>query len=230
VTDDSRNGDRPPALTLSAPSPRQPKAVSFRLGQPPPAPNSAARRPPRDRASASNRHRRLDPKVDGWPWGVRLDHAEHRRPQDGRWLRERPGKPKIDLRIKEDFSLRLLIRDAHLLDIDSLGLLDQEHEQLLELLHSPSGLILVTGPTLGAQPHFLGASLRGVLAQQLVRTLCLECKRSYGLSAAASRPGAAPATAADAGPAPPGPVLPQIEIFRRPNRRQDNRCKECRHE
>jgi type II secretory ATPase GspE/PulE/Tfp pilus assembly ATPase PilB-like protein len=224
-----------------------------------------------------------------------LDHAEHRRPQDGRWLHERPGKPKIDLRINtiptlygEDFSLRLLIRDAHLLDIDNLGLLDQERDQLLELLHSPSGLILVTGPTgsgktttlyaalnhlhdgerkintiedpiefalsgarqaqvnhhlkvdfpellrsvlrqapdiimigeirdsvtaatavraansghlvlatlhapistgaiqsmlgLGVPPHFLGESLRGVLAQQLVRTLCPECKRSFDLS------------------------------------------------
>ena len=83
-----------------------------------------------------------------------LDHAEHRRPQDGRWLRERPGMPKIDLHVStiptlygEDFSLRLLIRDKHLLGLDSLGLLDQECSVFLELLRSPSGLILVTGPT-----------------------------------------------------------------------------------
>ena len=44
-----------------------------------------------------------------------LDVAEHRRPQDGRWVRQVPGADKIDLRINimptlygEDFTLRLL--------------------------------------------------------------------------------------------------------------------------
>lgn len=224
-----------------------------------------------------------------------LDFAEHRRPQDGRWLRERSGKPKIDLRIStiptlygEDFTLRLLLRDPYLLDIENLGLLHKESNLLFDLLHSPTGLILVTGPTgsgkttslyaclnhldngerkintiedpiefalpgirqaqinvhanvdfpellrgtlrqapdvimigeirdpvtattavraansghlvlatlhapistaaiqsmlsLGVHPHSLGASLRGVLAQRLVRTLCPECKVTFDIS------------------------------------------------
>jgi len=224
-----------------------------------------------------------------------LDIAEHRRPQDGRWLHLRPGLPTIDLRINtlptlhgEDCTLRLLVRDNYLLNIENLGLLTKEFNLLLDLLHSPSGMILVTGPTgsgktttlyaclnylnngerkintiedpiefslpgirqsqinphvnvdfpdllrsvlrqapdvimigeirdrvtaetavraansghlvlatlhaptsagaiqsmfsFGVHPHFLGASLRAVLAQRLVRTLCPECKTTFDVS------------------------------------------------
>jgi general secretion pathway protein E len=82
-----------------------------------------------------------------------MDVAEKRRPLDGRWLTERQGR-RIDLRIStiptlygEDGSLRLLIRDSMLLQLDALGLLQQEYNEMLKLLDGPSGLILVTGPT-----------------------------------------------------------------------------------
>jgi type II secretory ATPase GspE/PulE/Tfp pilus assembly ATPase PilB-like protein len=226
-----------------------------------------------------------------------MDVAERRRPLDGRWIRNREGEPTIDLRIStiptlygEDFTLRLLIRNSQLLALDELGLMRKDFNQLYSLLNSPSGLILVTGPTgagktttlyacltylnngerkintiedpieysmegirqsqinpkvdvdfpdllravlrqapdvimvgeirdpttaetavraansghlvlatlhapvaagaiqsmlsLGVHPHFLSSSLRGVMAQRLIRTLCPACKMSFDLSMA----------------------------------------------
>jgi type II secretory ATPase GspE/PulE/Tfp pilus assembly ATPase PilB-like protein len=83
-----------------------------------------------------------------------LDVAERRRPQDGRWIYERPTGDLIDLRINiiptlygEDFTLRLLDRNTRLLKLEQLGLLRHDYNQLLGMLNNPSGLILVTGPT-----------------------------------------------------------------------------------
>jgi general secretion pathway protein E len=96
-----------------------------------------------------------------------LDIVEHRRPQDGRWVRQIPGSDKIDLRINimptlygEDFTLRLLVRQVSLLPLDNLGLEQQDHQQLLSLLASPSGLILVTGPTGSGKTTTLYAGLQ----------------------------------------------------------------------
>jgi type II secretory ATPase GspE/PulE/Tfp pilus assembly ATPase PilB-like protein len=83
-----------------------------------------------------------------------MDVAERRRPLDGRWLRLKKNGPKVDLRIStlptlhgEDCTLRFLVRDTVLLSLEELGLMRREYNQLLSLLNSPSGLILVTGPT-----------------------------------------------------------------------------------
>jgi len=83
-----------------------------------------------------------------------IDITERRRPLDGRWVYERPSGAPIDLRIStiptlygEDITLRLLVRDSYLLTLDNLGLLRKNHNQLLQMLNSPSGLILVSGPT-----------------------------------------------------------------------------------
>ncbi len=83
-----------------------------------------------------------------------MDVTERRRPLDGRWIHRRPSGSTIDLRIStipslygEDFTLRLLPRDLRMLGVENLGMLRAELNQLLDLLNSPSGLILVTGPT-----------------------------------------------------------------------------------
>jgi type II secretory ATPase GspE/PulE/Tfp pilus assembly ATPase PilB-like protein len=83
-----------------------------------------------------------------------MDLVEHRRPQDGRWLRQVSGQDKIDLRINtiptlfgEDFTLRLLVRRPSFVSLQHLGMELQDYHQLLNILNSPSGLILVTGPT-----------------------------------------------------------------------------------
>ncbi len=83
-----------------------------------------------------------------------MDVAEKRRPLDGRRLYRRANGQQLDLRINtiptlygEDFTLRLLERDSRLLDLDQLGLLRHDYNRLLAMLQSPSGLLLVTGPT-----------------------------------------------------------------------------------
>jgi type II secretory ATPase GspE/PulE/Tfp pilus assembly ATPase PilB-like protein len=83
-----------------------------------------------------------------------MDIAEHRRPQDGRWILERASGEIVDLRINtlptlhgEDCTMRLLMRDMQLLDVDKLGLLQRDLNSLYQMLNNPSGLILVTGPT-----------------------------------------------------------------------------------
>jgi type II secretory ATPase GspE/PulE/Tfp pilus assembly ATPase PilB-like protein len=83
-----------------------------------------------------------------------MDVVEHRRPQDGRWLRHVEGQERIDIRINtiptlygEDFTLRLLARQLGFHGLERLGLELEDYQQLLNILNSPSGLILVTGPT-----------------------------------------------------------------------------------
>jgi type II secretory ATPase GspE/PulE/Tfp pilus assembly ATPase PilB-like protein len=95
-----------------------------------------------------------------------MDVAEQRRPQDGRWLRQREEQ-MIDLRIStlptlygEDFALHLLFRGMQSLTLEKLGLRQQELKPLLELLNSPSGLMLVTGPTGSGKTTTLYAALK----------------------------------------------------------------------
>jgi type II secretory ATPase GspE/PulE/Tfp pilus assembly ATPase PilB-like protein len=83
-----------------------------------------------------------------------MDVTERRRPLDGRWIFQRTSGETIDLRIStlptlygEDCTIRLLLRENQLLSIDGLGLLQRDHNYLLQMLNNPSGLILVTGPT-----------------------------------------------------------------------------------
>ena len=96
-----------------------------------------------------------------------MDIAEKRRPLDGRWLMARPDKSTLDLRIStiptmygEDFTLRLLDRESRLLGLEQLGLVRRDFNQLMALLHNPSGLIVVTGPTGSGKTTTLYGCLR----------------------------------------------------------------------
>jgi type II secretory ATPase GspE/PulE/Tfp pilus assembly ATPase PilB-like protein len=82
-----------------------------------------------------------------------MDVSERRRPQDGRWLLDRPGG-RIDLRIStiptlhgQDCCLRLMVRETMLRAPEELGLNQGQLNDLLGMLTSPSGLLLVGGPT-----------------------------------------------------------------------------------
>ena len=84
---------------------------------------------------------------------AQMDIAEHRRPQEGRWIFEFAGE-RIDLRINvvptlfgEDLAVRILSRKFGLMSLDTLGLSRPDYGRLTGLLASPSGLLLVTGPT-----------------------------------------------------------------------------------
>ncbi len=82
-----------------------------------------------------------------------VDIAESRRPLDGRYMHEF-GSCKVDLRVNtiptlygEDFAARLLDRSVAMLNLRELGMLQGQLNSLMAMLNSPSGLILVTGPT-----------------------------------------------------------------------------------
>jgi type II secretory ATPase GspE/PulE/Tfp pilus assembly ATPase PilB-like protein len=83
-----------------------------------------------------------------------MNISERRRPMDGRWLFGRDTGHRLDLRINtiptlhgEDCTVRILDRQHRLLGLDQLGFDAGMYAHLLKYLHSPSGLLLVTGPT-----------------------------------------------------------------------------------
>ena len=95
-----------------------------------------------------------------------MEVAEYLRPQSGRWI-ARKNNRVIDVRLNiiptihgEELALRLLLRDSHLLAIDALGLAPRDLNQILGLVNSPSGLILVTGPTGAGKTTTLYACLQ----------------------------------------------------------------------
>ena len=82
-----------------------------------------------------------------------MDIAEKRLPQDGRISVKIQGE-EIDIRVStmptvygESISLRLLMRGAAMLGLDSLGLDERDEKVTRKLVHKPHGIILVTGPT-----------------------------------------------------------------------------------
>ncbi len=82
-----------------------------------------------------------------------LDISERRLPQDGR-VRVVFERRPIDLRVStlpcqhgEKVVIRILDKDAMLLDLDSIGIGRDQLERLDAQIHRPNGLILVTGPT-----------------------------------------------------------------------------------
>jgi len=97
-----------------------------------------------------------------------MDIAETRRPLDGRWIYEADadGK-KLDLRINtiptlfgQDMTMRLLDRDIGLLGLDQVGMQNRDLSELTSILSSPSGLVLVTGPTGAGKTTTLYACIR----------------------------------------------------------------------
>lgn len=83
----------------------------------------------------------------------RMDIAERRLPQDGRILIKVEGK-EIDIRVStlptvlgEKVVMRLLDKSRMKLDINLIGLSDDNLAIYKSLLHRPHGIVLVTGPT-----------------------------------------------------------------------------------
>jgi type IV pilus assembly protein PilB len=82
-----------------------------------------------------------------------LDIAERRLPQDGRISLTVQGNP-VDLRVSvlptmygESVVLRVLDRSQLQLDLEKLGLRENEVKLVRQLIHKPNGIIIVTGPT-----------------------------------------------------------------------------------
>lgn len=84
---------------------------------------------------------------------AKLDIAEKRLPQDGRISLRVAGRA-VDVRVStiptgqgERVVLRLLDKQAGRLDLAHLGMDDQAHTSMNEVISKPHGIILVTGPT-----------------------------------------------------------------------------------
>ncbi|MFA0502109.1 GspE/PulE family protein, partial [Vibrio sp. 10N.222.46.A1] len=84
---------------------------------------------------------------------AKLDIAEKRVPQDGR-ISLRIGGRAVDVRVStmpsshgERVVMRLLDKNATRLDLHSLGMTAENHENFRKLIQRPHGIILVTGPT-----------------------------------------------------------------------------------
>jgi len=102
---------------------------------------------------------------------AKLDIAEKRVPQDGR-ISLRIGGRAVDVRVStmpashgERVVLRLLDKNAIKLDLATLGMTEQNHNLLRELIHKPHGIILVTGPTGSGKSTTLYAGLLEINAK-----------------------------------------------------------------
>ena len=83
-----------------------------------------------------------------------MDLTEKRRPMDGRWIYKKPTGEVIDLRINviptmygEDFAIRILARGNRLFTLENVGMSREQMQTYTSWINSPSGLILITGPT-----------------------------------------------------------------------------------
>jgi general secretion pathway protein E len=82
-----------------------------------------------------------------------MDISEKRRPQDGSFSAELPGKT-VDFRVAtapsiqgERMMIRILDRQQGLMSVDNLGFTKRVNDDILKFAASPNGMMIVTGPT-----------------------------------------------------------------------------------
>src|SRR5881398_459516 len=97
-----------------------------------------------------------------------LNIAERRLPQDGRIQKIIAGR-QVDLRVStlptqfgESVVLRVLDRSTVNLDLEALGMPPDVREYVLEVIHRPNGIFIVTGPTGSGKTTTLYSCLRKV--------------------------------------------------------------------
>lgn len=118
---------------------------------------------------------------------ARLDIAEKRIPQDGR-LSLTLGDREFDVRVStlparhgERVVLRLLDTSQAHLTLSELGMQDDVHARLRDLLAEPNGILLVTGPTGSGKTTTLYASLT-ILNDQSRNIMTVEDPIEYALA------------------------------------------------
>ncbi|MBE9537154.1 MAG: Flp pilus assembly complex ATPase component TadA [Proteobacteria bacterium] len=113
-----------------------------------------------------------------------LDISDKRRPQDGRF-RVQSVNAEIDLRVStlptrfgEKVEIRLLNSKEGLKTIDNIGLNKKNLEKVKQIIESPQGVILLTGPTGSGKSSSLYAFLRHI-SKESVNIVTLEDPIEY---------------------------------------------------
>ena len=116
-----------------------------------------------------------------------LDISEKRLPQDGR-IFMRVGNKEIDFRVStcptihgENVVLRILDKSGLVLDLGALGFPPDDLEIFEEMINSPYGIILVTGPTGSGKTTTLYSALR-LLNKEDVNIMAVEDPVEYQFS------------------------------------------------
>lgn len=104
---------------------------------------------------------------------AKLDIAEHRLPQDGR-IKLLLGTRNIDIRVStipvahgERIVLRILDKSNASLDLDKIGMPKTILNRFKELIQSPEGIILVTGPTGSGKTTTLYSAISYILHDEI---------------------------------------------------------------
>lgn len=97
-----------------------------------------------------------------------LDISERRKPQDGRFSLNIEGR-QYDFRLSstptvygESLVMRVLDREKVLLRLEDLGFEDENLEAFDDMIHSPYGIVLITGPTGSGKTTTLYAALNEI--------------------------------------------------------------------
>lgn len=116
-----------------------------------------------------------------------LDIAERRVPQGGR-MSVRAGSRAFDLRVQtqpslhgENVVIRLLPQDSKLLTIEQLGFPEGPARAYRRLIDSPSGLVLVVGPTGSGKSTTLYAGLQVLARDPTRKVLTIEDPIEFAL-------------------------------------------------
>ena len=104
----------------------------------------------------------------------RMDVAEKRRPQDGRVKTKNVDGEEIELRLStlptafgEKMVLRIFDPDVLLRSFQELGLTGEDYDRWQNMVHSPNGIVLVTGPTGSGKTTTLYSTLKQLATSEV---------------------------------------------------------------
>ncbi|MBM7620464.1 type IV pilus assembly protein PilB [Bacillus tianshenii] len=102
-----------------------------------------------------------------------MDITEHRVPQDGR-IKTNVDFHPVDVRVSslptvfgEKIVMRILDMSSALNDITQLGFNEKNYERFTDLIHKPTGIILITGPTGSGKSSTLYAALNHLNSEEV---------------------------------------------------------------